>query len=229
MRKAAFGLLLLTATFLGSPGRVQAKEPNEHSSTVSVAPDEALSRLTEGNKRFVSGKLEHPRQGADRRAALATSQAPFAVVLGCSDSRTPPEVTFDQGLGDLFVVRVAGNVVNDEELGSIEYAVEHLGTRLIVVLGHERCGAVKAARDIIAAEQQPPAHIDSLVAALKPAVDATAKADMEVTVKANVENVVKKLQMSEPVLKALVEKKEIAVQGAYYDLDTGAVTLLDSK
>jgi carbonic anhydrase len=229
MSRTTPGLVLVAAALLFSPLRAYADEPNDHSSKASVAPDEALSRLTEGNKRFVSGKLEHPRRGTDRRDELATSQAPFAVILGCADSRTSPEVIFDQGLGDLFVDRVAGNLVNDEGLGSIEYAVGHLGARLIVVLGHKRCGAVKAARDTIAAKQQAPPHIDSLVAAIKPAVEATASADQEATTKANVANVVKALQTSEPVLRAMVEKKEVVVKGAYYDLDTGMVTFLDAR
>ena len=227
MRRTACGLVLTIGALLSS--LAQAKEPDDYSSKTSVAPAEALSRLSEGNKRFFSGKLEHPRQTFDRRAELAQSQAPFAVILSCADSLIVPELTFDQGLGDLFVVRVAGNIATDEELGSIEYAVQHLGSRLIVVLGHERCGAVKAAPDTIAADEQPPAHIDSLVAAIKPAVDATATADLETTVKANVANVVKKLQTSEPVLKAMVEKKEVVVRGAYYDLHTGMVGFLDTR
>jgi carbonic anhydrase len=106
-----------------------------------VGADEALARLVEGNKRFVEMKLTHPEQDIACRTTLAKGQQPFAVILGCSDSRVPPEVIFDQGLGDLFVVRVAGNVADDIGIASIEYAVEHLGSRLIVVLGHERCGA----------------------------------------------------------------------------------------
>src|SRR6059036_1627413 len=114
-----------------------------------------------------------------RREELAKSQHPFAVVLGCSDSRVPPEIVFDQGLGDLFVLRVAGNVINDESLGSIEYAVDHLAVRLIVVLGHQRCGAVKAEKDTIAAKGEAPGHIQSLVTAIKPAVEATVNRDLD--------------------------------------------------
>lgn len=229
MNRTFFPLGVLALTFLLGLSTAQTKEPNEHPAETSVTPDDALSRLTKGNKRFATGRLVHPRQNSERRAKLAQSQAPFAIVLACADSRVAPELTFDQGLGDLFVVRVAGNLVNDEGLGSIEYAVEHLGARLIVVLGHERCGAVQAARDTIASGQAAPAHIDSLVTAIKPAVDTTAGADLEATVKANVENVVKKLETSEPVLKPLIEKKQVVVKAAYYDLDTGAVTFLDSK
>jgi Carbonic anhydrase len=141
----------------------------------------------------------------------------------------PPEIVFDQGLGDLFVVRVAGNVINDEGLGSIEYTVDHLGTRLILVLGHQRCGAVQAAKETIAAKGKAPGHIESLVTAIKPAVEATAKDDLETTVKANVKNVVKALRSSAPILKAKVDSGEIQVIGGYYSLDTGTVTFLDEK
>jgi carbonic anhydrase len=164
-----------------------------------------------------------------RRTELTKSQHPFAGIVSCSDSRVPPEIVFDQGLGDLFVVRVAGNVINDEGLGSIEYTVDHLGTRLILVLGHQSCGAVKAARETIAAKGKAPGHIESLVTAIKPAVEATAKDDLETTVKANVKNVVKALRSSTPILKAKVDSGEIQVIGGYYSLDTGAVTFLEQK
>ena len=138
------------ALFSGIIPGATAQHPADSAPTVSGP--EALARLKAGNQRFVASKLQHPRQDGKRRGELATSQHPFAIVLGCADSRTSPEVVFDQGLGDLFVLRVAGNVLNDETLGSIEYAVAHLGTPLILVLGHERCGAVKAAKETIAAK-----------------------------------------------------------------------------
>ncbi|HSJ01240.1 MAG: carbonic anhydrase [Verrucomicrobium sp.] len=192
----------------------------------AATPAEALARLKTGNEHFVSNKVEHPHQTVQWRTTLATGQHPFAIVLGCADSRTSPEVLFDQGLGDLFVVRVAGNVLSDELLGSIEYAVEHLGAPLIVVLGHERCGAVKAARETIAAHAEAPGHIQSLVKAIRPAVDATSNADAETTCKANVINVVHALQESGPFLKERVEAGKVKVVGAHYDLDTGAVEFL---
>lgn len=168
-------------------------------------------------------------QAARRRAELANVQHPFAAIVSCSDSRVPPEIVFDQGLGDLFIVRVAGNVINDEGLGSIEYTVDHLGTRLILVLGHQSCGAVKAARETIAAKGKAPGHIESLVTAIKPAVQATAKEDLDATIKANVKHVVQALRSSTPILKAKVDSGEIQVIGGYYSLDTGAVTFLDEK
>jgi carbonic anhydrase len=146
---------LLAATQLGF-----AADP-AHPQQPAVAPTEAISKLKEGNGRYTSGNLQHPGQTAERRTELAKTQHPFAGIVSCSDSRVPPEIVFDQGLGDLFVVRVAGNVINDEGLGSVEYTVDHLGTRLILVLGHQSCGAVKAARETIAAKGKAPGHIES--------------------------------------------------------------------
>src|SRR4029453_8160853 len=214
-----------------------------------LAPAEAISKLKEGNGRYTSGN-QHPHesseersymaansyenagttflgmtadQAAKRRAQLAKSQHPFAIIVSCSDSRVPPEIVFDQGLGDLFVLRVAGNVINDESLGSIEYAVDHLAVRLIAVIGHQSCGAVKAARETIVAKGKAPAHIQSLVAAIKPAVDSTVNGDLDATIKANVKRVVDSLRSSTPILKAKVDSGEVQVIGGYYSLDTGAV------
>ena len=216
----------VAATLLSLPVGTIAKEPEHADATPKVSPTEALARLKAGNQHFVESKLQHPRQTAERRTELATSQHPFAVVLSCADSRTSPELVFDQGLGDVFVVRVAGNVLNDETVGSIEYAVEHLGAQLIVVLGHERCGAIKAARETIAAKTEAPGHIQSLVKAIAPAVEATSGADAEVTAKANELHVVKELRESAPILKEMVEKGTISVVAAHYDLDTGVVEFL---
>src|SRR5262249_16558743 len=205
-----------------------------------ISPTEALSRLKEGNARFTAGNVQHPHESSDerayiaknsyenagaislgmtaeqaakRRAELTKSQHPFAIILSCSDSRVPPEIVFDQGLGDLFGVRVAGNVINDEGLGSIEYDVDVLGARLIVVLGHESCGAVDAAMKTIAAKGKAPGHIQSLVTAIKPVVDATPKADLDSMIKANVKHVVDALRSSTPILKAKVDSGDIQVIG----------------
>ena len=228
MKKARLTSLLLSITLLGANQFVRAADP-AHSDQPSVAPAEAISKLKEGNGRYTSGNVQHPGQTAERRTELANTQHPFAAIVSCSDSRVPPEIIFDQGLGDLFIVRVAGNVINDEGLGSIEYTVDHLGTRLILVLGHQRCGAVDAARETIAAKGKAPGHIESLVQAIKPAVDATAKGDLDATIKANVKNVVQALRSSTPILKAEVDSGKIQVIGGYYSLDTGAVTFLDEK
>ena len=228
MRKTQLASCLVIVSLLGSSQFTGAADP-AHSDQPTVAPAEAISKLKEGNGRYTSGNPQHPGQTTERRTELAKTQHPFAGIVSCSDSRVPPEIVFDQGLGDLFVVRVAGNVINDEGLGSVEYTVDHLGTRLILVLGHQSCGAVKAARETIAAKSKAPGHIESLVTAIKPAVEATAKDDLETTVKANVRNVVKALRSSTPILKAKVDSGEIQVIGGYYSLDTGAVTFLDEK
>ena len=194
-----------------------------------VFPDDAIFRLKEGNRRYTSGNLQHPHQSSENRAELVESQHPFAVIVGCADSRVPPEILFDQGLGDLFVLRVAGNVVGDLGLGSVEYAVEHLAVRLVVVLGHQGCGAVKAAKATITARGKAPGHIQSLVIAIRPAVEATTSDDLEMTVKRNVKDVVQTLRSSTPVLNSKVDAGELCVIGAYYSLDTSAVTFLDEK
>jgi carbonic anhydrase len=226
--KLSFLTAAAAAILLSLPLGTIAKEP-EHADAPKVSPADALARLKAGNQRFVAGKLQHPHQDSKRRAELAKGQRPFAIVLGCADSRTSPEVLFDQGLGDLFVVRVAGNVLDDHALASIEYAVEHLGAQLIVVLGHQRCGAVQAAKDTIDSNGEAPAHINSLVTAIQPAVEATRGAEVEATVKANIDNVVEGLRSSEPVLKKEVEAGAITVVGAYYNLDTAAVDFTEKK
>src|SRR5215471_20119638 len=134
----------------------------------SVSPEAALKKLIEGNNRFARSKMSAAKPTAERRAATAQEQHPFATIVGCADSRTAPEIIFDQNIGDLFVVRTAGNLVDDYALGSIEYAVEHLGARLIVVVGHDRCGAVKAALT----SDTAPGHVQSLVRDIQPAVKA---------------------------------------------------------
>ena len=228
MKNALVISLYVFISLFGANQFARAADP-AHSDQPGVAPAEAISKLKEGNGRYTSGNLQHPGQTSERRAELAKTQHPFATILSCSDSRVPPEIVFDQGLGDLFIVRVAGNVINAEGLGSIEYSVDHLGTRLILVLGHQSCGAVKAARETIAAKGNAPGHIESLVTAIKPAVEATAKEDLDATIKANVKHVVQALRSSTPILKAEVDSGKIQVIGGYYSLDTGAVTFLDGK
>ncbi len=134
----------------------------------SVSADEALARLKAGNQRFANASVSSGKPVGARRAATAEGQHPFAIIVGCADSRTSPEIVFDQSIGDLFVIRTAGNLVDDYALGSIEYAVAHLGQRLIVVLGHQKCGAVKAALS----GGEAPGHVHALVSAIQPAVQA---------------------------------------------------------
>src|SRR5437762_4869621 len=255
MTKTRIALLVLTAGVISGSQVAYAGDP-AHADNAIVPPAEAMSRLKEGNGRYTSGNQQHPHESSEertyvatnsyenagmvflgitsaeaakRRAELTKSQHPFAVIVSCSDSRVPPEIVFDQGLGDLFVLRVAGNVLDDHSLGSIEYAVDHLAVRLIVVLGHQRCGAVKAAKETIAAKTKAPAHIQSLVTAIQPAVEATLKDDLEATVEANVKNVTQALRSSGPILKPKVDSDELKVVGAYYSLDTGSVAFMDEK
>jgi len=228
MKKTYLASSIAVLSLIGINQFARAADPT-HLDQSSVAPTEAVSKLKEGNERYTSGSLQHPGQTTERRTEVAKSQHPFAIIVSCSDSRVPPEIVFDQGLGDLFVLRVAGNVINDESRGSIEYAVEHFGVRLILVLGHQRCGAVEAAKETIAAKGKAPAHIQSLVTAIKPAVESTVKGDLDATIKANVEYVVDALRSSAPILKPKVESGDVQVIGGYYSLDTGAVTFLDQK
>lgn len=228
MKKTPLASCFALVTLVAINQFAQGADP-AHPDQPSVAPAEAISKLKEGNSRYTSGNLQHPGQTTARRTELAKTQHPFAVIVSCSDSRVPPEIVFDQGLGDLFICRVAGNIVNDENLGSIEYAVDHLGSRLILVLGHQRCGAVEAAKQTIAAKGKAPGHIESLVTAIKPAVDSTVNGDLDATIKANVKHVVDSLRSSTPILKAKVDSGGVQVIGGYYSLDTGAVTLLDEK
>lgn len=191
----------------------------------AVKPDEALARLLEGNHRFVAGALAHPHQTNARRTELATGQAPVAIVLTCSDSRVSPELYFDQGLGDLFVIRNAGNVIDDHVLGSIEYAVEHLHVSLIVVVGHERCGAVAAA----AGGGHAAGHIVSIVESIAPSVEATKSQSgdkVDNVVRTNASHSAELLAKSEPLLSAARKEGKLKIVAARYDLDTGSVELL---
>lgn len=187
-----------------------------------IAPKEALQRLVDGNQRFLNDELTHPDRTEDRRLATSSAQTPFAVILGCADSRIPPEIVFDQGIGDLFVVRVAGNVLGPLELDSIEYSVLVNGSSLVVVLGHENCGAVKAVLE------KQTKDIESVAELIEPCIrnsngqngDRLASA-----IKSNVQCVVGQLKRS-PVLKRYIEQGNLDVVGGYYNLKTGKVDLL---
>lgn len=207
--------------FLGDLGSSFAAAPSK------VSPDEALKRLLQGNARFVSGHMTHvaPQHVASVRRALAKGQTPFAIIVGCSDSRVGPELVFDQGLGDIFVIRTAGEVVDAAALGSIEYGVEHLGSSLIVVLGHERCGAVSAA----VASAKEPGHIAAMLKAIEPAVEQTKGKTgdpVDNAVRAQALDVAKQLQQAKPILAERVHSGKLKIVAARYDLDTGKVELL---
>src|SRR5262245_41394070 len=194
---------------------------------LNVQSDEALRRLLQGNRRFVAGELKQPTGSVlvKRRQALAKTQNPFAVILGCSDSRVPPELIFDMTLGDLFVVRTAGEVVDRVALGSIEFAIEHLGTRLIVVLGHQSCGAVSAA----VSGPAETGNIPNVLKAIQPSVKKAkgqAGDSIENGVRANARDIAKRLQSSGTIIPPRVNAGELMIVAAYYSFDTGQVELL---
>jgi carbonic anhydrase len=208
------GNLTLTLAVVLTSWAIAADPP-----ATSVSADDALARLKAGNQRFASSNVSSGKPVAARRTETAQDQHPFAIVVGCADSRTAPEIIFDQSIGDLFVIRTAGNLVDDYALGSIEYAVGNLGTRLIVVLGHARCGAVKAALG----GDSAPGHINSLVRDIQPAVTAAKGKDGDALANAVHEN--------DAEVAAKIEKQtqlgdlasQVRIVEGYYDLDTGKV------
>jgi carbonic anhydrase len=195
-------------------------------------PDAVLARLLEGNKRFTRGELAHPGRKPADFAPLAEGQAPLATIVGCADSRVAPEVLFDQGVGDLFVVRVAGNVISGAGAtvkGSIEYSIAELGVRLVVVLGHSQCGAVKAALKHIDANDRLPGSLNDLVETIKPAAAAVKGKPgdaLENAIRVNVERGVERLKGLDPILAGPVKARKVKVVGAVYDLRDGKVTVL---
>lgn len=213
---AAVVILLGSAAWAGHPSRA----------------DKILAELLAGNRRFAASSLTHPHESSVTRQDLAKAQHPKAVLVCCSDSRVPPELVFDQGLGDLFVVRVAGNVVDDVVLGSIEYAVEHLHVQLVVVMGHQKCGAVTAALG----HESGHGHIPVLLRELDPAVrniknpfhDAT-PAEIDRAIRANVRLGVLHLKSSAPILSEHVAHGTLRVVGVVYDLKSGLVARVQDK
>jgi carbonic anhydrase len=195
-------------------------------------PDAVIENLLEGNQRFVEGKLLHPRRAPKDFAALAVRQTPLAVIVGCADSRVAPELVFDQGIGDLFVVRIAGNIVSGAGptvKGSIEYAVAELGARLIMVLGHSGCGACKAAIEHIEASDALPGAIGDLINPIRPVVKMVAGQPgdkLTNVINANVKEGVKRLKGLDPILSKLVNSRELKVIGGTYQLSTGKVELV---
>jgi len=193
--------------------------------SIMPSPDVALQQLMDGNKRFIETSQTHPNQDSERRIALGSGQAPFAAVLACADSRVPPEVLFDQGLGDLFVVRVAGNILNDQLLGSLEYAAAHLNTPLIVVLGHTNCGAIGA----VAEGAELEGHMASLIPAIQPAVDKVKDQEGNLTDNAAKEvarMTAEQLINSEPIIADLIKAGKLKVVPAFYELESGEINLL---
>jgi len=190
-----------------------------------------LDKLKEGNERFMKGHSIHPDESLARIKEIKKAQHPFVTVVSCSDSRIPPELIFDQGLGDIFTIRTAGNVIGDYELGSVEYAVEHLECKLIVVLGHESCGAIQAF--LSSGNERHKDHIQNIIDYLskeqeqKDILDSLTS-NPDLAVRANIQHGVTLLKNSTPILKSMYESKKVKIIGAYYDLDNGKVTFDES-
>lgn len=223
-------LVLALGMFTGCTSQqnepVVNNEPTEVMKDVSA--EDSLKLLEEGNARFVNAQTTDKDISAEKLEELATEgQFPFAVIVGCSDSRVPPQLIFDQGLGDLFEIRVAGNIIDPVSLGSVEYAAEHLGTQLVVVLGHEKCGAVGATLE----GGEAPGSIGSIVEDIQPSVE-KAKASgtpedqlYEKSIEENIKNSIAEIEKS-PVVEELVAAGKLKIVGARYDLDTGKVEYL---
>ena len=202
-----------------------------------IPANEALERLRAGNRRFVTNVRSHDSLASEaRRTEVAAGQEPFAIILGCSDSRVPAEIVFDQGLGDLFVIRVAGNIVAPSQVGSVEFAAERFGTRLVVVLGHSQCGAILATID----ELKRPTinqsrNLHSIVDRVRPAVEPLLHAELRLVpdelvrhaVRANVRSSVSHLRHGSHILEQLIEKDNLVVVGAEYSLETGVVDFFE--
>lgn len=217
-------LILIVAAALAAPALATTAVPG-------ISADEGLRLLKEGNARYVDGKPQHPRQDRARRALTAAQgQHPLAAVLTCSDSRVPAEIIFDQGIGDIFVVRVAGNVAATDEIGSLEYAVDVRAVPLVVVLGHTQCGAVGAVLD----DTKLPPNITSLLAPIKPAVDKAREANPEAAkdvllkaaITANVWQALEDILRLSPIIRERIKDGRAQVAGALYDLDSGQVQWL---
>jgi carbonic anhydrase len=197
----------------------------------AMAPEDALDRLREGNRRFVSGEGVAVRKW---HPGLIDGQQPFAVILGCADSRAPAEYVFDQGLGDLFVIRVAGNIIAPSLAGSVEFAASQFGTRLVVVMGHTHCGAVRATVRALTQEDRPDTHnqqsiIERIAPHLEGMLETTVDPDerMSRAVRLNALASARELRTSSDLLQQLVEKSRVRIVAAVYDLATGVVTFLD--
>jgi carbonic anhydrase len=199
-----------------------------------ISTEEALNRLRKGNERFVSDSsiFNNALSHKSRRHSLAEDQDPFAIILGCSDSRVSSEIVFDQGLGDLFVVRVAGNIVAPSQIGSIEFAVERFGARLVVVMGHSRCGAIQATLDSLRCPSENQSkNLRSIVDRIRPSlelldIDQDPEITLQQAVRANIHSSVSQLQHESRVLEQLIKKDDLLILGAEYSLDTGIVNFL---
>ncbi len=226
---AAASATLLPAHVIGDETHTPS---NSVRRTRPADADSAIQRLIRGNKRFAEGKARHPHESPNWRHSLESGQHPYAVILGCADSRVCPELLFDQGFGDLFVIRVAGNIIDVDVTASIEYAVDHLDSMLVVVLGHTHCGAVTATLDHLAEADGEPKEIVSLLHRIEPAIagvpQGLAREDrINLAVEANVRYAVERLS-AVPDMKKNVRRRNVRIVGAVYDMHTGIVNMLDA-
>lgn len=208
---------------------IPAMRPSDltYSTTDNLSAVDALQLLKDGNTRYMEDRLEHPHEGKQHRVELSVAQHPFAIILGCADSRVIPELIFDRGMGDLFVIRLAGNIADDAVIASIEYAIEHLGTQLVVVLGHENCGAVKAAVN----HETSAGKINSLMYYIEPALNCVVSSSenlLEKVIKTHVRHMVDLISCAEPILSIKCQMGNLTVLPAYYSLSTGKVDFENS-
>ncbi|NJP09248.1 MAG: carbonic anhydrase [Leptolyngbyaceae cyanobacterium RU_5_1] len=228
LNRLGMGGIGSAAMAMGFSWNVQVAQANVLSSSEELTPESpeaALKQLLDGNQRFVQQKGQHPHQSRDRLQEVALAQHPYATVLSCADSRVPVEIVFDQGVGDLFDIRVAGNIITPEVLGSLEYAAVILETPLIMVLGHERCGAVTAA----VANKPLPGQIGTFVKAIKPAIaklDPQSANAVENAVVANIQYQVEATKRSSDLLAERISAGKLKIVGGRYDLDTGEVQVI---
>ena len=235
MKKFAFLFVLMSAlTFVGCDASTTdtAHATKEVAVTESIVVDtrvttaeEALQHLKDGNARFVADETEVINVSSVKRSELETGQSPYAIVISCSDSRVTPSHVFNAGLGELFEIRIAGNILDDYAMGSVEYGVEHLGCPLLVVMGHESCGAVTSAFEAYEAHTEVEGAIGELVSAITPSIEAVNGASIEEASHVNLENTLAHLKENAIVAEAL-ESGKLQVVGAYYDLD-GTVTFME--
>jgi carbonic anhydrase len=210
------------ATVLGAPRSLFAAEAETHFYPEVQTPDEAIARLMEGNKRFVAGNVQAPNRNMARLKEVAAGQKPFAAFLGCADSRVPIEIVFDQGFGDLFVTRIAGNVADPAIIGSLEFGTLVLGAKVLCVLGHSKCGAV----DATIKGQEVPGQISTLYQHIRRAAK-DAKGDLTGAIRRNVQIQAEILEEASPVLAKLMREGKLKIVGGVYDLDSGLVTMVE--
>lgn len=221
---ARTGALGLAAVVPSGVASALAAPPEARPEPAPATPSAALQRLVEGNRRFAQGRATNPNRTLARLQELGTTQQPFAVVLGCSDSRVPIEILFDQGFGDVFVARVAGNIATAEVIGSIEYATEVLGAVIVLTLGHTGCGAVRATLE----GTSVPGLIGSLYPYIHPAVEEAGNQGIDAVVAENARNQVDTLRNASPLLAARLASGALRIEGSVFDFRTGLVTLLDT-